>query len=94
VAVKALAPRGRLVQMGAAPPSATVLVTPYDVFIKELAIIGSFSLAEKYAEGAERMVDLQSALSQLVTATFPLEDYAAAMAAAASADQIKVQITG
>jgi 2-desacetyl-2-hydroxyethyl bacteriochlorophyllide A dehydrogenase len=91
-AIASLGPRGRLVQMGVASPAATVDLYPYEVFAKELSIIGSNSLAEKYPESAERMIDLQSELSELVTATYSLEDYAAAMAAATSPDQIKIQI--
>ncbi len=91
-AVTALGPRGRLIQMGVASPTATIPLSPYEVFAKELSIIGSNSLAEKYEESAERMVDLQDDLSRLVTASFPLEDYAAAMAAAQSPEQIKVQV--
>lgn len=93
-AIGALGTRGRLVQMGVASPAATVPLNPYDVFGKELSIIGSNSLAEKYGESAERMVDLQGELSSLVTATFALEDYAQALEAATRPDQIKVQVIG
>ncbi|ROP78835.1 2-desacetyl-2-hydroxyethyl bacteriochlorophyllide A dehydrogenase [Frigoribacterium sp. PhB160] len=92
-AISSLGPRGRLVQMGVASPTATVALNPYEVFAKELSIIGSNSLAEKYGESAERMVDLQDELKSLVTATFTLEDYAEALTAAKSPDQIKVQVT-
>lgn len=92
-AIAALGTRGRLIQMGVASPSATVALSPYEVFAKELSIIGSNSLAEKYPESAERMVDLQEQLKRLVTATFPLEQYQDALAAAKSPDQIKVQVT-
>lgn len=91
-AIASLGPRGRLIQMGVASPSATVALSPYQVFAKELTIIGSNSLAEKYAESAERMVDLQGELASMITATFPLEEYAQALAAAKSPDHIKVQV--
>ncbi len=91
-ALGALGTRGRLVQMGVASPTATIPLNPYDVFAKELSIIGSNSLAEKYAESAERMVDLQGELGGLITSTFSLEDYAQALDAATRPDQIKVQV--
>lgn len=91
-AIGALATHGRLIQMGVASPTATVALNPYDVFAKELSIIGSNSLAEKYGESAERMVDLQGELGGLITATFPLEEYAQALDAATSPNQIKVQV--
>jgi len=92
-ALGALGPRGRLIQMGVASPAASVSLSPYEVFEKELTIIGSNSLADKYAEAAERMVDLQHELVSMITARYPLEDYAQALLAAKSPDQIKVQIT-
>lgn len=91
-ALASLGPRGRLVQMGVASPTASVALSPYEVFAKELTIIGSNSLAEKYGESAERMVDLQGELVSMITATFPLEQYAEALAAAKSPDQIKIQV--
>lgn len=91
-AIQALRQRGRLVQMGVASPTATVPLSPYEVFAKELSIIGSNSLAEKYEESAERMVDLQGDLVGMITSTFTLERYADALAAATSPDQIKIQV--
>lgn len=91
-AIDLLGPRGRLIQMGVASPTASVPLNPYEVFAKELSIIGSNSLAEKYAESAERMIDLQGELVSMITATFPLEDYAHALAAAKSPDHLKVQV--
>ncbi|GAB2573266.1 zinc-dependent alcohol dehydrogenase [Microlunatus antarcticus] len=91
-AIAALGPRGRLVQMGVASPSAAVALSPYEVFAKELSIIGSNSLADRYAEAADRMVDLQDELVGMITATFRLEDYRSALAAAKSPDHIKVQV--
>jgi threonine dehydrogenase-like Zn-dependent dehydrogenase len=93
-AIAVLGPRGRLLQMGVASPAAAVALSPYEVFAKELSIIGSNSLADRYAEAAERMVDLQGELVGMVTATFALEDYAQALAAARSPDQIKIQVVG
>lgn len=91
-AIAALGPRGRLVQMGVASPTAAVALSPYEVFAKELSIIGSNSLAEKYGESAERMVDLQDELSTLITGTFTIEQYADAIAAAKSPEHIKIQV--
>jgi hypothetical protein len=55
-------------------------------------IVGSNSLAETYAESAERMVDLQSEVVSMITATFTLENYAEALEAAKSPDHIKIQV--
>ena len=91
-AIDMLGPRGRLIQMGVASPAASVALSPYEVFAKELTIVGSNSLAEKYVESAERMVGLQSEVVSMITATFTLEDYAQAIEAAKSPDHIKIQV--
>ncbi|MGW6130834.1 zinc-binding dehydrogenase [Cellulomonas sp. NPDC055163] len=91
-AIATLGQRGRLIQMGVASPTAAISLSPYDVFAKELSIIGSNSLAEKYLESAERMVDLQAGLTSLITATYKLEDYNEALKAATSQDHIKIQV--
>ena len=78
--------------MGVASPAATVALSPYEIFAKELTILGSNSLAEKYAEAADRMVDLQGELVSMITATFPLEEYPQALMAAKSPDHIKIQV--
>lgn len=78
--------------MGVAAPNAVVELNPYEVFAKEISIVGSQSLAEKYEEAAARMVDLQNQLTSMVTATFPLEEYAQAIAATTSPDHIKIQV--
>ncbi|MCP3425586.1 zinc-binding dehydrogenase [Rothia sp. AR01] len=91
-AIDGLGQRGRLIQMGVASPTAEIPLRPYEVFAKELSIIGSNSLAEKYEESAERMVDLQAELGGLITSTYRPEDYAEALTAAKSPTEIKVQI--
>lgn len=91
-AFNALGKRGRLLQMGVASPTASIQISPYEIFAKEISIIGSQSLAGKYAEAAERMVDLQKDLKQLVTANFSIEEYEQAVGAAMSPDNLKVQI--
>lgn len=74
-AMGCLGPLGRLVQMGAANPEARIEVSPHEVFAKELMIIGSFSVADAYAEAVETMPDLASSIASLITERVPLSQY-------------------
>jgi 2-desacetyl-2-hydroxyethyl bacteriochlorophyllide A dehydrogenase len=91
-AIDLLGRRGRLIQMGVAAGEARVQLPPYQVFAKELSIIGSSSLATSYPAAAELMVDLQATLRPLVTKVIPLSQYSDAVRHAASPDAIKVQV--
>ena len=66
-ALKCLGPLGRLVQMGVADPDVTLPLAPSEVFAKELMIIGSFSVADAYAEAVDVIPDLAGSLAPLVT---------------------------
>lgn len=91
-AVDLLGRRGRLIQMGVAHADATIRLSPYQVFAKELTLVGSNSLATSYPAAAELMVDLAPALHSLVTHRLPLSAYAQAAREAASPEAIKVQV--
>lgn len=87
-----LGQRGTLVQMGVVSPKAHVELFPYDLFDRELSIVGSQSLATSYPEAVSAIGRLSGLASRMVTHTFGLADYAAALAAASSDQARKVQI--
>lgn len=91
-AVKTLGTRGRLIQMGVARPDARIEISPFDVFAKEISIIGSNSLATSYPAACDLMVDIQTDLASLVTSNIPLAQYADAIALTTSPDEIKVHV--
>jgi 2-desacetyl-2-hydroxyethyl bacteriochlorophyllide A dehydrogenase len=91
-ALSRVAIRGTFVQMGVTARSARVSLAPFDVFEKELTILGSNSVADQYGAATELAPDLAEPLSMLVTHRLPLEDYANALAAAASPEAIKVHV--
>lgn len=84
--------RGTLVQMGVTAPDTAVALHPFDVFEKELTVLGSNSLADCYPAAVEQIPDLAAAIRPLVTHTIPLASYAHALAIAASPEAIKVHI--
>jgi threonine dehydrogenase-like Zn-dependent dehydrogenase len=91
-ALTCLGPLGRLVQMGVANPDVTLPLAPIEVFAKELMIIGSFSVADAYAEAVEVAPDLAGSLAPLVTERLPLSRYREGLARVSSPSNIKVVI--
>jgi threonine dehydrogenase-like Zn-dependent dehydrogenase len=91
-ALNCLGPLGRLVQMGVANPDVTLPLAPSEVFSKELMIIGSFSVADAYAEAVDVIPDLASSLAPLVTERLALTQYREALAGVTSPSNIKVVI--
>ena len=84
--------RGTLVQMGVTAPDTTVPLRPFDVFEKEITVLGSNSLADCYPAAVEQVSDLSASIRPLITHTFPLASYDRALAVAASPDALKVHV--
>lgn len=86
-----VATQGTLLQVGAAPIDHAAAVKPYDLFRREITIVGSFSVADAYPEAAQRMTALAGTMERFVTHRFPLESFADAFAAMADPAALKVQ---
>lgn len=91
-AIDMLGRRGRLVQMGVANENVRVQLSPFEVFAKELMIIGSNSLADAYPAAIDLMNDIAPILRPLVTDQLPLHHYPDAIRRASSPESIKVQV--
>ncbi|MEU6796723.1 alcohol dehydrogenase catalytic domain-containing protein [Nonomuraea wenchangensis] len=91
-ALERIAIRGTLVQMGVTAPETAVPLRPFEVFEKELTVLGSNSLADCYPAAVEQIGDLAAAVRPLVTHRLPLTAYAEALAVAASPEALKVHI--
>lgn len=88
-----LEPMGSWMQIGVHAPDAMVDIKPFDIFERELKIIGSNSLADKFPAAVELMPDLSAAAASLVTSRFPAWDFAQAVASMADAGSVKTQLT-
>lgn len=91
-ALRRLDNRGTLLQMGVLSPTEAIDLHPYDLFDRELSLIGSQSLATAYPDALAEISSLTEVLSQMVTHRFPLADYDAALAAARGDDARKVHL--
>ncbi|GAA4617390.1 alcohol dehydrogenase catalytic domain-containing protein [Saccharopolyspora hordei] len=84
--------RGTLLQMGVVSPTERIDLFPYDLFDRELTIVGSQSLATAYPEAVRAIADLPDLASRMVTHTFGLGEYAEALEAAGSDSARKVHV--
>lgn len=88
-----LEPMGSWMQIGVHAPDAAVELKPFDIFERELKIIGSNSLADKFPAAVELMPDLSAVAAALVTSRFPAWDFAQAVASMSGAGSVKTQLT-
>lgn len=83
---------GTLVQVGVHDVDVTVPINPFDVYEQEITIVGSNSLADKFAAAAELMPDLQKEAETLIGEPFNIWDFAAAVDSMANGRAIKTQL--
>ena len=88
-----LEPMGSWMQIGVHAPEATVALKPFDIFERELKIIGSNSLADKFPAAVELMPDLSAIAAALVTSRLPAWEFARAVASMGEAGSVKTQLT-
>jgi D-arabinitol dehydrogenase (NADP+) len=70
------APGGKILIFGVSPEEARVPVSPYDVYAKDLSIIGSFSLAGTFPEALTLLASGRIKTAPLVSHRLPLEGLA------------------
>jgi 2-desacetyl-2-hydroxyethyl bacteriochlorophyllide A dehydrogenase len=88
-----LHPMGVWMQIGVHAPEATVGLRPFDIFERELSIIGSNSLADKFPAAVALMPQMREAARALVTSRFSVWDFDAAVRSMAGAGSVKTQLT-
>jgi D-arabinitol dehydrogenase (NADP+) len=68
-------PRGKIWVFGVAPDKATVHFSPYEIFRKDLSIIGSFAVNRTFHESIMMIRSGKINLRPLVSHQLPLEDF-------------------
>jgi 2-desacetyl-2-hydroxyethyl bacteriochlorophyllide A dehydrogenase len=68
-------PRGKLWVFGVAPDNALVQFSPYDIFRKDLSIIGSFAVNRTFHESIMMIRSGKINLKPLVSHRLPIEDF-------------------
>ena len=91
-AIDRLDNRGTLLQMGVVSPASHIDLFPYELFARELSLIGSQSLATSFGAAVAAMTDLPGLAARMVTDIFPLDRYADALDAVRSDRSRKVHL--
>ncbi|MFX1452996.1 MAG: zinc-dependent alcohol dehydrogenase family protein [Promethearchaeota archaeon] len=83
----------KIIAYGVYPEEAMIQVNPYEIFRKELKIIGSFAQTHKFEAAIKMLEHGQVCVNNLVTHQFPLEQYQDALnVVQKSRDKIKIAI--
>ncbi|HOF89341.1 MAG TPA: zinc-dependent alcohol dehydrogenase family protein, partial [Armatimonadota bacterium] len=84
-------PGAKLVMYGVAPEEARIAISPYDIFRRELTLLGSFSQLGTFPRAVKLVNSGVLQLKELVTHTFPLEGWADALARISrGSDEVKM----
>jgi len=91
-ALSATAAGGTFLQFGVAPPDAEVSIRPYEVYRRELTIVGSMAVLNSFQRAATMLAGGFVDTSVLITDRRPLEEYPAALAAFADGVGLKTHV--
>jgi D-arabinitol dehydrogenase (NADP+) len=83
---------GKLLFFGVNPERARIEISPYDVYRRDLEILGSFALRFTFHDAIALLSSGTVDVRPLLSHAFPVEDFGAALELAFSGDALKVQI--
>jgi 2-desacetyl-2-hydroxyethyl bacteriochlorophyllide A dehydrogenase len=83
---------GKLLFFGVNQPDAKIAISPYDVYQKDLEILGSFALRYTFHDALALLESGAIDVQPLLSNRFPIERFPEALALAGSGDAFKVQI--
>jgi 2-desacetyl-2-hydroxyethyl bacteriochlorophyllide A dehydrogenase len=89
----AVAKGGRFLQVGVAPPSATVPVSPYRIYYEEISVFGSMAVLDSYAPALQLIAEGAIDVKPLLTHNVPLESYPDAFEALRRGEGLKIQLS-
>ena len=74
------------------PPEARIAISPFDVYQKDLEILGSFALRYTFHDAFALLESGAIDVQPLLSDRFPIERFPEALALAGSGEAFKVQI--
>jgi threonine dehydrogenase-like Zn-dependent dehydrogenase len=83
---------GTVLQFGVVSPDKMITLAPYDIFYRELKIVGSFVNPFTHARAVDMIASKQVDVLPLISHRFALMDVSEALSAAQSRDAVKVLI--
>lgn len=84
---------GRLMLFGVCPPGSKLTVDPYDIYKREITVLGSFSLNRTLPSAMETLRANQHRLRRLITHELPITDMPTALALLGRPGVLKLQLT-
>ena len=91
-ALRRVAPNGTFMVFGVSAPDATVRITPFEVYRRELTIVGSMAILRTFAPAVEAVARHAERFRPLLTHRFGLDRFDEAVATMSHGDAIKVTI--
>jgi 2-desacetyl-2-hydroxyethyl bacteriochlorophyllide A dehydrogenase len=91
-ALRYLAPRGQYLQFGVAPQGETVPWAPYEIFRRDLTIIGSFALCYTFQPAIAWLANGVIDINPLISHTLPLADFERGFREFAAGRTLKVHL--
>ena len=88
----AVAKGGRFLQVGVAPPTAELAISPFRVYNEEITVLGSMAVLDSYGPALRLMADGVVNVRPLLTHNLPLEAYPDAFEALRRGDGLKIQL--
>lgn len=83
---------GRVVLFGVAPKEAEIAVRPYDVFINELTVLGSYINPFTHARAIELIAAGRVRVQEIISHRVPLPEFPRAMELAESGGAVKIMV--
>ena len=92
LAIDAVIRRGKLLLFGVCPPGEKAAFDPFKIYNEELSIIGTMAVLNSYGPAIDLLASGAVDAGRMVTHTFPLDQFADAVALVRAGDGLKVQI--
>jgi 2-desacetyl-2-hydroxyethyl bacteriochlorophyllide A dehydrogenase len=83
---------GKLLFFGVNPPEARISISPFDVYRKDLEVLGTFALRYSFHDAMALLRSGTVDVKPLLSDRFPIESFPEALRLAGSGDALKVQI--
>jgi 2-desacetyl-2-hydroxyethyl bacteriochlorophyllide A dehydrogenase len=91
-ALRRVAPNGTFMVFGVSAPDATVRFSPFEIYRREITVVGSMAILRTFAPAVETVARHAARFRPLLTHRFDLERFEDAVRTMSSGDAIKVTI--
>jgi threonine dehydrogenase-like Zn-dependent dehydrogenase len=90
--LRRVAPNGTFMVFGVSPAEATVRLSPFEIYRREITVVGSMAILRTFAPAVETVARHAARFRPLLTHRFGLERFGDAVATMSRGDAIKVTI--